>query len=201
MDRQRRLTFPHPSSHPERTHPWRPGPDCTRLPRTDPLHLQPIRTSPACRPRRERPQPVAARSWDDSASPLLYAGYIGLAVPFAFAVAVLLEGRIEPAWLRWSRPWTNIAWALLTLGIALGSWWAYYELGWGGWWFWDPVENASFMPWLIGVALIHSQADHRRTRQLHPLDTLARNHRLCTSTAWHIPRPLKRTDLSPCLCC
>lgn len=90
--------------------------------------------------------------------PLLYAGYIGLAVPFAFAVAVLLEGRIEPAWLRWSRPWTNIAWALLTLGIALGSWWAYYELGWGGWWFWDPVENASFMPWLIGVALIHSQA-------------------------------------------
>lgn len=79
-------------------------------------------------------------------------------MPFAFAVAVLLEGRIEPAWLRWSRPWTNIAWALLTLGIALGSWWAYYELGWGGWWFWDPVENASFMPWLIGVALIHSQA-------------------------------------------
>ncbi|HHW4678399.1 MAG TPA: heme lyase CcmF/NrfE family subunit [Xylella sp.] len=90
--------------------------------------------------------------------PLLYAGYIGFAVPFAFTVAVLLEGRMDPTWLRWSRPWTQVAWALLTLGIALGSWWAYYELGWGGWWFWDPVENASFMPWLGGVALIHSQA-------------------------------------------
>jgi cytochrome c-type biogenesis protein CcmF len=90
--------------------------------------------------------------------PMLYAGYVGFAVPFAFAIAALLEGRIDAQWLRWTRPWTNVAWGLLTLGIALGSWWAYYELGWGGWWFWDPVENASFMPWLAGAALLHSQA-------------------------------------------
>ncbi|MEN5041260.1 heme lyase CcmF/NrfE family subunit [Stenotrophomonas sp. TWI1149] len=90
--------------------------------------------------------------------PMLYIGYVGFAVPFAFAIAALLEGRVDARWLRWTRPWTNVAWGFLTLGIALGSWWAYYELGWGGWWFWDPVENASFMPWLAGAALIHSQA-------------------------------------------
>jgi cytochrome c-type biogenesis protein CcmF len=90
--------------------------------------------------------------------PMLYAGYVGFAVAFAFAIAALLGGEMDQRWVRWSRPWTNVAWAFLTLGIALGSWWAYYELGWGGWWFWDPVENASFMPWLVGTALIHSQA-------------------------------------------
>jgi len=90
--------------------------------------------------------------------PMLYMGYVGFAVAFAFAVAALLGQQVDRNWIRWSRPWTNIAWAFLTLGIALGSWWAYYELGWGGWWFWDPVENASFMPWLVGTALIHSQA-------------------------------------------
>ena len=90
--------------------------------------------------------------------PMLYLGYVGFAVPFAFAIAALLEGRVDARWLRWTRPWTNVAWGFLTLGIALGSWWAYYELGWGGWWFWDPVENASFLPWLAGAALIHSQA-------------------------------------------
>jgi cytochrome c-type biogenesis protein CcmF len=90
--------------------------------------------------------------------PMLYMGYVGMAVPFAFAVAALLEGKMDRQWVRWSRPWTNVAWAFLTLGIALGSWWAYYELGWGGWWFWDPVENASFMPWLVAAALIHAQA-------------------------------------------
>jgi cytochrome c-type biogenesis protein CcmF len=90
--------------------------------------------------------------------PLLYVGYVGFVVPFAFAIAALLDGHVDARWLRWTRPWTNIAWGFLTLGIALGSWWAYYELGWGGWWFWDPVENASFMPWLVGAALIHSQA-------------------------------------------
>ena len=90
--------------------------------------------------------------------PMLYVGYVGFSVPFAFAIAALLEGRVDSTWLRASRPWTNVAWALLTAGIALGSWWAYYELGWGGWWFWDPVENASFLPWLVGAALIHSQA-------------------------------------------
>ncbi len=90
--------------------------------------------------------------------PMLYMGYVGFSVAFAFAVAALLEGRLDTRWVRWSRPWTKVAWSFLTLGIALGSWWAYYELGWGGWWFWDPVENASFMPWLVGTALIHSQA-------------------------------------------
>ncbi|HEX7012291.1 MAG TPA: heme lyase CcmF/NrfE family subunit [Steroidobacteraceae bacterium] len=90
--------------------------------------------------------------------PMLYTGYVGMSVPFAFAVAAMLEGKLDSMWARWVRPWTNIAWMFLTLGIALGSWWAYYELGWGGWWFWDPVENASFMPWLIGTALIHSLA-------------------------------------------
>ena len=90
--------------------------------------------------------------------PLLYMGYVGFAVPFAFAIAALLNGRLDAAWARWSRPWATAAWLFLTLGIALGSWWAYYELGWGGWWFWDPVENASFLPWLIGTALIHSLA-------------------------------------------
>ncbi|MBN7798975.1 heme lyase CcmF/NrfE family subunit [Parahaliea mediterranea] len=90
--------------------------------------------------------------------PLLYMGYVGFSVAFAFAIAALLGGRLDAAWARWSRPWTNVAWAFLTLGIMLGSWWAYYELGWGGWWFWDPVENASFMPWLAGTALLHSLA-------------------------------------------
>ena len=90
--------------------------------------------------------------------PVLYMGYVGLAVPFAFAVAALAEGRVDAAWTRWTRPWTTVAWTFLTLGIAGGSWWAYYELGWGGWWFWDPVENASFIPWLVATALIHSLA-------------------------------------------
>ncbi|MFO1352073.1 MAG: heme lyase CcmF/NrfE family subunit [Gammaproteobacteria bacterium] len=90
--------------------------------------------------------------------PMLYLGYVGFSVAFGFAIAALLGGRLDASWARWSRPWTTVAWAFLTLGIALGSWWAYYELGWGGWWFWDPVENASFMPWLTGTALIHSLA-------------------------------------------
>jgi cytochrome c-type biogenesis protein CcmF len=90
--------------------------------------------------------------------PMLYMGYVGFSVAFAFAAAALLEGRLDAAWARWSRPWTTAAWCFLTIGIALGSAWAYYELGWGGWWFWDPVENASFMPWLAGTALIHSLA-------------------------------------------
>ncbi|WP_431484010.1 heme lyase CcmF/NrfE family subunit [Pseudomonas solani] len=90
--------------------------------------------------------------------PMLYMGYVGFSVAFAFAIAALLGGRLDAAWARWSRPWTIVAWAFLTVGIVLGSWWAYYELGWGGWWFWDPVENASFMPWLVSTALIHSLA-------------------------------------------
>ena len=90
--------------------------------------------------------------------PMLYMGYVGLSVPFAFALAALMEGRLDAAWTRWTRPWTTVAWVFLTIGITLGSWWAYYELGWGGWWFWDPVENASFMPWLVATALLHSLA-------------------------------------------
>lgn len=90
--------------------------------------------------------------------PLLYMGYVGMAIPFAFSIAALLNGRLDAAWARWSRPWATVAWIFLTLGIALGSWWAYYELGWGGWWFWDPVENASLLPWLVSSALIHSLA-------------------------------------------
>jgi cytochrome c-type biogenesis protein CcmF len=90
--------------------------------------------------------------------PMLYTGYVGFSVAFAFAIAALISGRLDAAWARWSRPWTTVAWMFLTIGIGLGSWWAYYELGWGGWWFWDPVENASFMPWLVGTALIHSLA-------------------------------------------
>jgi cytochrome c-type biogenesis protein CcmF len=90
--------------------------------------------------------------------PMLYMGYVGTVVPFAFAVAALLDGRLDLSWARWTRPWTLVAWIALTMGITLGSWWAYYELGWGGWWFWDPVENASFMPWLVTTALLHSLA-------------------------------------------
>jgi len=90
--------------------------------------------------------------------PMLYMGYVGMAVPFAFSIAALLNGRLDAAWARWTRPWATAAWICLTIGIAMGSWWAYYELGWGGWWFWDPVENASFLPWLVGSALIHSLA-------------------------------------------
>ncbi|HEV7778624.1 MAG TPA: heme lyase CcmF/NrfE family subunit [Luteibacter sp.] len=90
--------------------------------------------------------------------PVLYMGYVGFSVAFAFSIAALLGGELEQAWVRWARPWTNVAWGFLTCGIVAGSWWAYAELGWGGWWFWDPVENASFMPWLVGAALIHAQA-------------------------------------------
>ena len=90
--------------------------------------------------------------------PMLYMGYVGFAVPFAFAIVALVQGKLDAAWARWVRPWALTAWVCLTGGITLGSWWAYYELGWGGWWFWDPVENASFMPWLTGTALIHSLA-------------------------------------------
>jgi cytochrome c-type biogenesis protein CcmF len=90
--------------------------------------------------------------------PLLYIGYVGFSVAFAFAIAAMLSGNLDQKWAKWTRPWTTLAWLFLTLGIMLGSWWAYYELGWGGWWFWDPVENASFMPWLVGTALIHSLA-------------------------------------------
>ena len=102
--------------------------------------------------------------------PFLYLGYVGLSMAFSFAVAALIEGRVDAAWGRWVRPWTLAAWIFLTIGIALGSWWAYYELGWGGFWFWDPVENASFMPWLLAIALLHSSIVADRSRLAAFLD-------------------------------
>jgi cytochrome c-type biogenesis protein CcmF len=99
--------------------------------------------------------------------PMLYMGYVGFSVAFAFVIAALLAGRLDASWARWSRPWTTIAWSFLSVGIALGSWWAYYELGWGGWWFWDPVENASFLPWLVGTALMHSLAVTEKRGAFH----------------------------------
>jgi cytochrome c-type biogenesis protein CcmF len=99
--------------------------------------------------------------------PMLYMGYVGFSVAFAFVIAALLAGRLDAAWARWSRPWTTVAWSFLSIGIALGSWWAYYELGWGGWWFWDPVENASFLPWLVGTALMHSLAVTEKRGTFH----------------------------------
>lgn len=97
--------------------------------------------------------------------PMLYMGYVGFCVAFAFAIAALWAGKVETSWSKWTRPWTLAAWCCLTAGITLGSWWAYRELGWGGWWFWDPVENASFMPWLVGTALLHSLAVTEQRQQ------------------------------------
>ena len=113
--------------------------------------------------------------------PILYSGYVGFAIPFAFAVAALLEGRVDAAWGRWVRPWTLAAWCLLTCGIALGSWWAYYELGWGGFWFWDPVENASLLPWLTGTALLHSRDRGGEARGAENLDRPARDRHVLAS--------------------
>ena len=121
-------------------------------------HLQPFCPHAACGARRARPEPLLQDLGMIAHPPVLYMGYVGFSVVFAFAIAALLEGRLDAAWARWCRPWTLLAWAFLTLGIALGSAWAYYVLGWGGWWFWDAVENASFMPWLVGTALLHSLA-------------------------------------------
>jgi cytochrome c-type biogenesis protein CcmF len=126
-------------------------------------------------------------------------GYVGFAVPFAFAIACLLEGKLDAAWARWSRPWTNVAWLFLTLGITLGSWWAYYELGWGGWWFWDPVENASFMPWLVGTALLHSLAATEK-RGVFNLDRVIGDFCLFTEFVRHLFSPFRRVNLGSCLC-
>ena len=127
--------------------------------------------------------------------PLLYLGYVGFSITFSFAAAALIDGRIDAAWARWVRPWTLIAWMFLTLGIAMGSYWAYYTLGWGGFWFWDPVENASLMPWLAGTALLHSRARHGKARRAEGLDDPARDPRLLAVAARHLPRALGRADL------
>ena len=124
--------------------------------------------------------------------PMLYTGYVGMSVPFAFAVAAMLEGKLDSLWARWVRPWTTVAWMFLTIGIALGSWWAYYELGWGGWWFWDPVENASFMPWLIGTALIHSLAVTEKRGLFKSWTLLLAITGVLAVAARHVPGALRR---------
>jgi cytochrome c-type biogenesis protein CcmF len=119
--------------------------------------------------------------------PMLYMGYVGFSVAFSFAIAALVEGRLDATWARWSRPWTTAAWCFLTIGIALGSWWAYYELGWGGWWFWDPVENASFMPWLVGTrSSIRSPVTEKRG-VLPQLDGAARDRRVLALARGDVP--------------
>ena len=131
--------------------------------------------------------------------PMLYMGYVGFSVAFAFAIAALLGGRLDATWARWSRPWTTVAWSFLTIGIALGSWWAYYELGWGGWWFWDPVENASFMPWLVGTALHPFARRDRKARHVQELDGAARDRRVLAVAARHVPRALGRAHVGACV--
>jgi cytochrome c-type biogenesis protein CcmF len=122
--------------------------------------------------------------------PMLYLGYVGLSTAYSFAVAALIEGRIDPTWARWVRPWTLAAWVALTCGIALGSYWAYYELGWGGWWFWDPVENASFMPWLAATALLHSAVVVERRDTLKSWTVLPGDPGLLALAAGHLPGAL-----------
>ena len=131
--------------------------------------------------------------------PMLYLGYVGFSISFSFAVAALLEGRIDAAWARWVRPWTLVAWIFLTLGIAMGSYWAYYELGWGGWWFWDPVENASLMPWLAGTALLHSARGDGEAQRAEGLDHPAVDPDLLAVAARHLPGALRRADLGACV--
>ena len=128
---------------------------------------------------------------------MLYAGYVGFSMAFAFAIAALIEGRVDASWARWVRPWTLAAWCALSFGIALGSYWAYYELGWGGWWFWDPVENASFMPWLAGTALLHSAIVVEKRDEPEELDHPARDPGLLALAARHLPGALGRADLGP----
>ena len=131
--------------------------------------------------------------------PMLYMGYVGFSVAFAFAIAALIGGRLDATWARWSRPWTTVAWMFLTCGIALGSFWAYYELGWGGWWFWDPVENASFMPWLVGTASDSFAGGYRKARRVQELDGVAGNHRVFTEFARNVSRSFRRVNFCTCV--
>ena len=132
--------------------------------------------------------------------PMLYLGYVGFSISFSFAVAALIEGRIDAAWARWVRPWTLVAWIFLTLGIAMGSYWAYYELGWGGWWFWDPVENASLMPWLAGTALLHSAVVMEKRNALKVWTILLVDPDVLAVAARHLPGALGRADLGARVC-
>ena len=145
-----------PARHLARPRARRPGADRRRLPRLSAVYLEPVRARVPAPPDGNGLNPLLQDPGLAFHPPLLYLGYVGFSVTFAFAIAALIEGRVDAAWARWVRPWTLAAWCFLTLGIALGSWWSYYILGWGGFWFWDPVENASLMPWLAGTALLHS---------------------------------------------
>ena len=127
--------------------------------------------------------------------PLLYLGYVGFSIVFSFAAAALIGGRIDAAWARFARPWTLFAWISLTLGIAMGSYWAYYTLGWGGFWFWDPVENASLMPWIAGTALLHSAAVMEKREALKVWTIFLADPRLFAVAARHVPGALRRADL------
>jgi cytochrome c-type biogenesis protein CcmF len=131
--------------------------------------------------------------------PFLYLGYVGLSMAYSFAIAALIEGRVDAAWARWVRPWTLLAWVFLTIGIALGSFWAYYELGWGGWWFWDPVENVSFMPWLLSAALLHSAIVVEKRDTLKSLDDPARDPRLLVQPDRRLRGALGHHHLGACL--
>ncbi len=132
--------------------------------------------------------------------PFLYAGYVGFSISFSFAVAALLEGKVDAAWARWVRPWTLLSWAMLTIGIAMGSWWAYYELGWGGFWFWDPVENASFMPWLISTALLHSAIVVEKRGALKIWTILLSILAFSLVTRRHVFGAVRHSDVSPRFC-
>lgn len=129
---------------------------------------------------------------------MLYMGYVGFSVAFAFAIAALISGQMDAAWARWSRPWTTVAWVFLTIGIMLGSWWAYYELGWGGWWFWDPVENASFLPWMVGTALVHSLAVTEKRGSFKSW-TLLLAISAFSKPAGNFPSPVWGSDIGTCI--
>ncbi|EQD70587.1 cytochrome c-type biogenesis protein CcmF [mine drainage metagenome] len=131
--------------------------------------------------------------------PMLYMGYVGFSVAFAFAIAALLGGALDDIWVRWARPWTNAAFGFLSAGIVMGSWWSYAELGWGGWWFWDPVENASFMPWLVGAALIHAQAVTEKARRAARMDLVVVDLRVLAVAVGHVPGALGSADQRACL--
>ena len=133
--------------------------------------------------------------------PMLYMGYVGFSVAFAFAIAALWAGKVEASWSKWTRPWTLAAWCCLTAGITLGSWWAYRELGWGGWWFWDPVENASFMPWLVGTALLHSLAVTEQRQQFKAWTMLLAIAAFSLSLNWNFFGAFRSFDFSSCFCC
>ncbi len=188
------------SRKPQGPRPCRAGSHRRQLPDFHPCRLQSV-SAPQLAPPVEGDglNPVLQDPALAIHPPFLYAGYVGLSIAFSFACAALIEGRIDAAWARWVRPWTLVAWMFLTGGIALGSWWAYYELGWGGFWFWDPVENASLMPWLAATALLHSSIVVEKRNALK-IWTVLLSILLLPLAHRHLPRPLRRAHLRPCFC-